>query len=533
MSLVRVEEPRVDIHDEKSQVVKMGGQTYLYETVVANSSSTSQSRFDYTPASTNTIIDRRILLRQEVEFTFDEPVELGVNDAPKAYPLNNGLQDIAVQINGTKLSTQPEQYLHAFRCYGNDAETRNRFLSTSPAMPDAWQNYSDWATLDGVGGSNRNPLAGYGEVGAELSRGGFRPSFVSVDKRTVRYVFTEPLYISPLQFDKRNEMGLTNISKLIINLRWADRLGDRMWAHSSLGQPISSVSVAFPSQTELLITAITPNLLHPPMPVINYAYLEPQTFIRDVNAVAPSATRTVISDSVKLAQVPDSVLLFARRSRSSSTFLTADTFARLSKVIVYWNNRVILSGATSQQLYHIARKNGYNGNYAQWNNYSGGALMLDLASDVGLSDAEAPGVRTQATIRVEVEITNPTEEAIDYEFYMVPVMSGIVSVSENSMLSTLGNLSKEAVLESQSMPEAKHNEIHVMEGNGFFGGLKHFINRASRVVQKVAPIARVATQTFAPQLTHFVDDAAKVAGTVRQHTGGGMGSRRALLSRRR
>lgn len=534
MSLVRVEEPRVDMKENNAHVVKQGGQTYLYETLNANSYSTSQSRFDYTPASTSTILDRRLLIRQEVEFTFDEPVEIGVNDAPRALPLSSAMADVALQLNGTKITTQPEQYIHAFRRYGNDEEDRKKYLSTTPAMPDTWQDYAQWASVDGSGGSNKNPLAGFGEV-YEPSRGGFRFKSLSVDKKTATYIFTEPIFISPLQFDERNEKGLTNLSKLILNIRWSDRLADRMWSHSSLGQPISSVSVAFPSATQLLITAITPNLLEPPSAVVNYAYLEPQTFIRNVAPLASGGKATIQSDSIKLAQVPDKVLLFCRRSRATSTFQTTDTFAKINRATIYVNNRVVMGGATVEQLYHIARKNGYNGDYATFSNYGGSPLMIDLSNDVGLADTLAPNCRVQMSLRVELDIENTAPNPVEYEFYLVVILGGLVSISENGMINTLGSLSQEAVLESRTLPTANYNEVMVMHGGGFFSGLKHFINKASRAVQAVAPYAKTVADVVAPELVPLIDSASAFAGQVRRHTGGSMASgragRRALLRR--
>lgn len=489
--LRRAIEPRAQVSDRTVEVMLHGGQNYFYEVVVPNSSSDFNARFDYSPSSTTDIIDRKLLLRAYVEFTFDVAPRIGIDDALRQLPLASVMRNLRLTLNGTGVDTTPAEHVHAFMKYGNNILIRNRDLSTTAAMPDAFQEYSDKDLLPpaGSGGSARSPLSGYGEVGQELSRGGVVGEEVS--PTVWRFVITEPLFISPLQAYGHDQYGLTNLNKLLVNIDWDDL--SRMWSHSTGHAALTTCQASFYQQTELLVTQITKNALYPTFPEVHYHYLEPQSHIREVNNLAPNVERVAFSDSIKLAQVPHNLMIYAKRSRNTHNFTTTDTFAAIRALKVYWNGRVVMSTATPQQLYKVSVKNGYNDNYSGFSKFTGSPILLNIATDIGLPDTESPGTRTQATLRIEATLVNTSSAAVDYEFYMIPVMQGLISISENGMINTLGNISKEDNLEVVNIPQIEYQELLMLEGGNIFSSIKHFLNKGARSVSHVAgSVGRIA-----------------------------------------
>lgn len=512
--VARVVEPRVDIQDDNVHIVNVGGQTYYYTREQATGS-TNQTEFSCNiDVNNRDIIDRRFLLRMRVEFTFDAPPNLGVSDALRQLPLASVMNNLRLEINSNSVSTSPEEYIHAYMKYMGDPESRELYLSHTAAMPDGYLHYNDWSKLDGIGGQARNPLGGYGNVGQELGRASVR--YISAVGNVYTYEITEPLFISPLLFLQKNEMGFQNVNNIKVNITWSNL--SRMWSHDAISNPaLTTVTARFVDAGQMLITRIAPNMTQKLYPVVSYQYLEPQRYPTTVGLVtAGTSVSGFSSNAIKISVVPSSIMVFVRRTRGSSSFNTTDTFARIDRVRVIWDNRELLSSSQPEQLYQMCRKNGLNENYQQFRQFTGSVIKINLSSDTGLSDVLAPGTADQSTLRVEIDFTNQSDEDINYEYYLILNQQGLISISENSMINTIGNLTKEEVLNSE-IRHIPHEQIAVMGGSGLFGDIKHFLNRASRVVEQVSkPLSHV------PGLSNIAGPVSDIASGVRRLTGGGI-----------
>ena len=528
METIRVLEPRVNIKEdvEKNHIVLYGGLRTTQQVNPADSfgsvgTTPVQALWTVNPPSTTTIVDRQMRVRCYFEITTDQPLQLGVNDALRQFPLSSLCDVLTIQINGESISDNLADKLHAMLCYGNTAQDRIDTVSTSPSMPDAYQQYSDW----GLYGSAKCPLKCYGENGYEDNRGGFPCEVLSPTK--FRVCLTESILMSPFLsgFGEQDE-GFVNINQMNISYRWKSNLS-QILSHSTLGNLITVVNVVMYQAPEILTTYITPDLTQQIPAKQILPYYKTQDYIKQVAPLADGASTVVISDSIKLSQIPKKLYLFCRHSRNTSTQNTSDSFLVIERLNILWDNQSGLFSSSSQQdLYEMSKRNGCNLSWSQWSKYRGSVLCISFGENVGLLDTEAAGCVGQHILQIQMTVKNVSGAVFEPEFYQIFLMEGTFTIAENFARASLGNLTNELVLASINSPEMDYHTYSKLKGSGFFSGLKHFVNKVARGVQKGAEIAG----RFAPAIVGAIPELAplaaalpmvgRVAGSVRNLTGG-------------
>jgi hypothetical protein len=530
METIRIIDPRVNIKEdvEKNHMVFYGGLRTTDQVNTADSwgsvgTTPVQALWTLNPPSTTTIVDREIRVRCYFEITVDAPLELGTNDALRQFPIHSLCDVLTVQINGESVSDNVADKLHAMMCYGNNAIDRTNKNTMSPLMPDAYQRYSDWSLY----GSSKCPLKNYGESSVEDPRGGFPVEMISPTK--FRVVLTESMLISPfLSGFGSLEEGFVNVNQMNISYRWKSNLS-QILSHSSLGGAITVVSATMYQPPELLTRYITPDLTQQIPAKQILPYHKTQDYIKTMSPLAIDATTLVISDSIKLSQIPKRLYLFCRHSRNTSNQNTSDSFLAIERLNILWNNQSGLFSSSSQQtLYEMSKNNGCNLSWSQWSKYRGSVLCISFGSDIGLLDSEAPSCQGQWTIQVQMNVKNTSGAIFDPEFYMIFMNEGTFSIAENFARASLGNLTNEIVLASLQAPEVDYNEVANLQGGNFFTGFKSFINKVARGIQKGADVA----SKFAPIIAGAIPELApiagalpmvgRLAGSVREATGGRM-----------
>ena len=523
LNTIKVVEPRVAIRadDEKNHVVLYGGQRVTEQVAPADSWGTPggkpvQALWTINPPSTQTIVDRRVRARCYFEVTTDQDLQIGTNDALRQFVIGSLTDVLTVQINGETISDNVADKFHAMLCYGNDAQSRQGVNSMSPSMPDGYQEYKDWATY----GSAKNCLASYGETGLDQGRGGFPIEVINA--RTFRVVVTEPLYMAPFLtgFEHQDE-GFVNVNQMNIAIRWKTQLS-QILSHSSLGNAITSVDVSMYQAPEILTTFITPDLTEkiPQLQILPYS--KPQEYIKSVETLTPGASTRVISDSIKLSQIPRKLYLFCRHQRANSNQNTTDSFLRIDRLSILFNNQSgLFSSASEQDLFAISKSNGLNLSYPQWRNYRGGVFCAEFGKDIGLLDTEAPGTQGQYTIQIQMDVTNASDQNFSPEFYTVFVNEGTFSISEQFARASLGNLSPASVLSAKESQELSHHHYEQIQGSGFFSSLKNVINKVASGVQSVLPVAEKVVGAVAPEFAPILAGVGTAANVAKGLTGGG------------
>lgn len=536
METIRVVEPRVAVKgdSEKNHVVLYGALRVSEQVEPANSwgsvgSKPVQALFTINPPSTSTIVDRFVRFRGYFEIKTDADLEIGLNDALRQFPIASITDVLNCQINGETITDNISDKIHALLCYGVSSKNGLDSVSCSPSAPDAYQRYSDWSNY----GSAKNPLAKFGENTYD-PRGGF-PIEV-IDARTFRVVITEPIFMSPFLSGIGNQdEGFVNVNQMNLNWRWKTDLS-QMLSHSSLGNAITTVSVSMYQAPEVLINYLTPDLTMPLPQLQILPYQKQNEYIKTFDGIANGASINMISDSIKLSQIPRKLFLFARHKRSSSDHRTSDSFLRLDGVNVLWNNQSgLLSNASDQQLFEMSKRNGLSLSYPSWRKYRGGVMCIEFGTDIGLLDSEAPGVQGQYTINCQLRATNVSGAVFDAEFYMVFLYEGTFSIFENGARASLGNLTQNIVMASKSSPELDYHQYAGMTGGGLSGGsfwtdMKGFVNKVARGVQDVSSAVGPGLSMAFPEYSPIVKGIMTGATAVRQLTGGGLSGGR--LSRR-
>ena len=276
MQTIRVNDPRTNVKAdiEQNHLVFKGPMRATQQVHPADSYDLNQALWTIYPPSTRHITDRLVRVRVYLEVKADADFQLGSSDGPRQFPIHSITDVLTVQVNGETLSDNSGDKLHAMLAYGNTAADRVKTWSTTAAMPDMYQQYADWQTY----GSARNPLADYGENAAEISRGGFAVQVV--DARTLRYVFTEPIMVSPFYSGLGlQEEGFANVNQFQINYRWKSDLGSKAWSHSAAGNAITAVTATFYQAPEILTTFLTPDLTQEIPLLQTLPYHKPQEFI--------------------------------------------------------------------------------------------------------------------------------------------------------------------------------------------------------------------------------------------------------------
>jgi len=525
---VRFLEPRVDVVSEtqKSHVILSGGQRVtqnVYSSLAWGSPGATpvQASWSVSPPSTQTIVDRLVRVRAFIEVKTDTPLSIGIHDAPRQFPLHSITDVLTCQLNGETISDNISEHLHALLMFGNTPEQRNKTWSTTPAMPDQFQEYSDWS--DPVtGGSARNPLAGYGENSTENSRGGFIYD-IAPDRLSFKCVVTEPMMLSPFYSGLNfQEEGFVNVNQLNVTFRWTSQL-NRILSHSSLGSDIQQVDVSFYRAPELLVTYITPDLTQPIHSVQTLPYSKIQDYIKAVKPLAPAETTTIYSDSIKLSMIPRYAYLFVRHSRSTSNFKVSDAFLKINRCNVLFNNQSgLLSSAVPEDLYEISRRCGLDRTFSQFSKYTGSVLCIEFGKDIGLLDNLASGVQTQATLQISLDVENVSSEDFEGEFYMSILNEGLFSLFESGASASLGVLSQADVLEARmGSPQLEHHLYYsLLHGSGFFSKLKSFIGRVSKGVADVADVGSKIAGAVAPEFLPIATGVSGLARSIQKVSGG-------------
>jgi hypothetical protein len=489
-------DPRVNFNRQK-YLIQQGASQCSFRIVTSNNVSNNSVQFTCPPPNVNVAVDRKVFIEIPIEFTFTgkSPVpfipgvpnliKYGSLDALRSYPLSKICSTVQVVLNNFTVTTNISDYADALLHYNNELDTRCFELSGTPSMLDSMQNYSDFTLL----GSGRNVLGRYGENSAENARGGYTGvSFVSTAiagagaltdtiTEVFRAVIYEPLFISPLLFGQRESMGLYGIQTFDITLNFGDI--SYAWSHANVPGGVTDLTVAGTisggaQAPRAHFNYLTPqvNQLLSPNCVYSYPYYSIDRYPTETgtSALAGGASSSVTSNNVQFSSIPRRVYVFLRRTPTSRNFTKTDTYARIDKVSINFNNKSgLLSSGSSFDLHHMSVRNGLKSSWDQWNGYQGSILCLDFARDMSLGPLEVPGVLGTYQFQIQVDYTNVNPfEPILYQCMIVAVSEGMFTVDKQTSMGQIGVVAPEEILNDNSIPIADY--YAAMQGANFYGG---------------------------------------------------------------
>jgi hypothetical protein len=441
-------------------------------------------------------------------------VDLGNRDALAPLPLHMSATTLQVQVNNNSVSVNIRDVLpQLLRMYGDDRALA-RWNGIAPLAPDTYRNYTDQI------GSNNNSNGSFTQTADNslVSRGTYSIDFLQETTpataarnqqtvgdgtlRVVRLRFTsfEPLFLSPFHFANlsANQMAIYGVSNLnfIFNIA-AD--AKRLWRCGATEAAIQgySVSIAAVSGSRLIFQMLTPHpsQILPSKNVVDYVdfprYLT--TFNNTIAAAAVNATNELVpttlefpSNNIQLNQVPDMLVICARKPMSQQTNRDSDCFLPITKISINWNNQSgLLANATQDTLYRMSAKStnqtwqefrGYANKYippvgAGYNTRlqqvltSGSILALRFGQDIPIvEEFYAAGSLGSFNLQFNVTLQNYTLEDQPVELVLMCVNSGLFITSQGVSSTYTGILTKSDVLAASEMKPVSERHLRLVGG---------------------------------------------------------------------
>ncbi len=178
--------------------------------------------FYFNPATSNTIMDRVVLLQCSVIVTMPAG-NLWGRFAPVSFPLNSAIKSLQVKINGKSETTEPFRMKGFWERMHTSDLIKRQFQSYTPVMRDNDYEYNKMAARESF-----SPFTYPEKVGSYFTP---RAEFAyTVDNTGLirTYTFTEPLLID--LFEVSSQEGIYNLANVEINIVWVTNLAAYMFS---------------------------------------------------------------------------------------------------------------------------------------------------------------------------------------------------------------------------------------------------------------------------------------------------------------
>lgn len=493
-------DPRISLYAERQYSILKGARQISWQQITAQSAnSVSQLVFNAPPPNANIIVDSHFLVRAFVQGTFAGTaasgstvlLELGTNDGFRQFPLNSCINVAQLTLNNGAFSVNTSEVLPALLTCGFMPDMLYKGFSTAPSMPDSYQRYGDWS----VYGSGRNPLALFGENPCSIARGGF-PYTVSSNTSSaasIQAVLTEPMFISPLKWNKLLQSGFSGLTNVTLTLTMNSL--SRMWCHAVGSTFSSDPAFTFYANPQMLFQYLTAPM-SPAIPrSIPYPYTKVSYTVSPGASLAPGASTTIVCSNQQLGTIPRAIVMFAAIRQSSRTYLTSDSFAAITNINVQWNGQAgLLSAATQQDLYRLAVQGGCTLSWPEWSTYRGSVLPLLPGMAWGLDSIEAPGLAGSYQFQPTVSIQNMNStDTLTFDLYSVVLEDGIATIAEQNCQSQTGIVSPLDIVNGKESPMVDYPDEQMIFGGGsFFGTLRNVLGSIVSGVRTALPYVQKA-----------------------------------------
>jgi len=513
---VKVLDDRLMVTDEISYAVIKGAQNNTVSRYPAIAKSTSQLVFNVQVPSEQTLIDRRVLIRNRWQVTLsgNAPaggylVNVGSTDALAPFPCSQSFSTIQSTINNNTVNINMQDVINAL-LRSNDQRELFAFNGTTPTAFDTYQSYND-ALL-----ANNNPLGSYVNVSDNdlQPRGGF--NIISITGNTINatgapvartvvvtFETAEPIMCSPWLFadPKCNAQAIYGVTNLNFTFNLSAN-ANRLWR--SANAYITSAVVSDVLESELIFTFLTPHASDLMSARNVVPYYEVPRYITSFSAV-PTGDRSLISNTLQLNQVPDKLMIFVRPRLAGQTVSTPDYFLPIKGIKINWNNQSgLLSNATAYDLYRYSRKAGSNQTWQEFSGYawkadpaggsgaqvktSGSMLMLNMGEAVQITeDWYAPSSIGNFNLQFEILVDQNTGAPADFELVLITINSGVMVTERGSTSIFTAVLDKQTVLDASQKEAYSGADVKRMVGGGFLDSLKAV---AGKVLPKALPVAK-------------------------------------------
>lgn len=451
----------------------------------------NQSVFNIFPPSNTTIVDKRMILRLTVTVTNDSAGAANVLYAPRAFPVNNAVNQVNVVINGSGgFVSQNNDLMYPLKRFIKESEKMHYSSptmldpagdlktvgvdvrsNTRPAVYTAFNEIFDPdqglsspfyglvssvkitspADVDANTGIFLRANEQVGQGRDRISRAMFPPKSWKVGAGTTSftsrtYEFSEVLMNGVLG-DAGREVAFTNISKLDITVLYESALEKLMF---STFQTASKASVVI-DKAELICHFITPSITTlPSVFTTNFKQyvLNTQAVIYTAGAADSNRIAAIGSPfaNLTLNTVPEFFYIYVKPQKSVLTAASAETVgewtSRITGISINLGNSYgHLSQMDEHSLYLMSRDNGYAaGGFEHWQEM-GAVLCIDAAKDLGLVPGQNRYLPIDFTISTITCNSSPIVSAsasFAAEICLLSVIPGTVNIAPDQCTSFLG-----------------------------------------------------------------------------------------------
>lgn len=513
VKVVKVKDARIETSERREYAVIEGGQMYTMQVYDATSMSTSNMSFsNINPPADNSIVNKVVLVEVKYLVTLNANIlpgstimdYWGSEMSLRCMPVNNSLQNLSVTLNSSTFSQDQNDLLPALSRI-NFRKLQNK-LSYSPNALDNAQTY------DELLGSNMNPLADAqtSQVDSNKARGGYSNiEFLTNTnlEATFRVTCTEPLLISPLDFDfNQNEPSFVRLTTCSVNGLFDPNISLRVLSMTENVRSILTGIKVEPKAAKIFFQYITPPVTQVVPKYLSYPYYGMMRYVTDNPLpLASHASTSYVTSNLQLQSIPKKVILFVKQTRSSLTESSPDVFARINSINVNFMNQTLMSSAFPEQLYAISKRNGVDMDYSDWygavSNVTAGSVPRQVSGtgsliamspvlDWGLSDLLTSGSASQTQLSIQVNYTNlhPTDN-LSFSLYLVIVSDGAITLSNQSCLTQDNVVGIADLVKTRATEPAFTNSdviVQEMNGGNFFTDIKNFFTRNKDTIGKIA-----------------------------------------------
>lgn len=513
-----------DLTDELAFGVASGASSKTLQAFPCNSPSNSSITFSVQIPSESIVTGRDVLLQVPLTFSVlcgsqavlanQVPVgqpafKYGVDSSLAPFPMASLISTINCQINNTSVSMNLQDIFPQL-LQMNSREHLAYYNGMTPSLPDG-----DYGVYSQALGAGNNPMAGFANGGYDnkvRGRGGFPvkltvqhyiagvftdASLISTAvtdtwRITVQTIVTEPIFLSPFTWADpvHNAQGFLGINNMAFTLN-IDSSMKRLFSSSSAyitGLETGTTSLVLGAnallfqagQIGLTVQCNTPTLL------FKFLSTQPSDLVKTKNVlpftdfprflttasgvVAPSASGTIITQSLQLNQMPSKIMLVVRKPMATQSWSDPATFLAIRSISVNLNNASgLLASASQNDLWRLSAKNGSNQTWDQFCGCAtqvaptyagtgildvatgGSLLVLDCAMDLSLPDYISDGSLGNYNLSVTVNFVNQSLQAFAPEVCLVCVNNGILTTVQGVSSTYTGILTKELVLSAKGM----------------------------------------------------------------------------------
>ena len=365
--------------------------------------------------------------------------------------------------------------------------------------------------------SAMQPLSAYENCDG-ASRACFLPVSVSNNGNncTVKFAVSEQVYISPLTLHDQ-ETGFANVNTLSLLFNYSS-LNDILYSVNPT-VAIGSIVVESP-KLQLTYLQVNPDVVKIPASV-SYNYDQVVYFQKNqpmtLNAYPAISEGQLQSDTLRLSACPSLIYILARPPISNRTIPDTQTFYGLGHAdyslmpagiqITFGNRTGLLSSASSQTMYRMAKKNGYSGSFDEW--VRSGLYIINPVADLGIdptldflpleTGAENFQVSLYANANGMNAIGLPAAGSTpQVELLVVCVYAGAVSITPDMMFQSIGLLSHNemnALVGESGKTGNMISSEHVkptIQGAGLFSDAKHLLGKMASAVR--SPLGQKALE---------------------------------------